>query len=120
MLDTFGGIRNFKVNGSKRNRAKKESVFFFFFFKDIVSLAWYSYYSNIEFSKRNLESTKIFLYKCLLAPTLSCEELGQKKNKWEELEFDFQIKLKFKGLRFEIIYHQITHIAFVLFFQKIN
>ena len=29
MLDMFGGIRNFKVNGSKRNRAKKESVFFF-------------------------------------------------------------------------------------------
>ena len=52
MLDMFGGIGNFKVNGSKRNRARKESVFFFFFFffffKDIVSLAWYSYNSNIE------------------------------------------------------------------------
>ena len=83
-------------------------------------LAWYSYNSNIEFSKRNLESTKIFLYKCLAAPTLSCQELEQKKNKWEELEFDFQIKLGFKGLRFEIIYQQITHIASVLFFQKIN
>ena len=84
MLNMFSGITNFKVNGSKRNRARKESVFFFFF-KDIMSLAWYSYNSNIEFSKRNLESTKIFLYKCLAAPTLSCEELEQKKNKWEEL-----------------------------------
>ena len=25
------------------------------------------------------------LYKCLAAQTLSCEELEQKKNKWEEL-----------------------------------
>ena len=56
----------------------------------------------------------------MVPPTLSCEELEQKKNKWEELEFDFQIELKFKGLKFEIIYQQITHIAFVLFFQKIN
>ena len=39
MLDTFGGIRNFKVNGSKRNRARKE-LGFFFFFKDIMLLAW--------------------------------------------------------------------------------
>ena len=102
MLDMFGGIRNFKVNGSKRNRARKESVFFLLF-KDIVLFAWYSYNFNFEFSKRNLESTKIFLYKCLVPPTLSCEELEQKKNKWEELEFDFQIELKFKGLKFEII-----------------
>ena len=29
MLDMFGGIRNFKVNGSKRNRTRKESGFFF-------------------------------------------------------------------------------------------
>ena len=76
MLDMFGGIRNFKENGSKRNRTRKDSGFFFFFsFKDIVSLAWYSFNSNIEFCKRQLESTKIFLYKCLAAPTLSCEEL---------------------------------------------
>ena len=27
MLDMFGGIRNFKVNGSKRNRTRKESGF---------------------------------------------------------------------------------------------
>ena len=30
MLNMFSGITNFKVNESKRNRAKKESVFFFF------------------------------------------------------------------------------------------
>ena len=64
-------------------------VFFFFlsFFKDIMSPTWYSYNSNIEFYKRQLESTKIFLYKCLAALTLSCEELECKKNKWELLEF---------------------------------
>ena len=32
MLNMFSGITNFKVNGSKRNRARKESIFFFFFF----------------------------------------------------------------------------------------
>ena len=31
MLDMFGGIRNFKENGSKRNRTRKDSGFFFFF-----------------------------------------------------------------------------------------
>ena len=108
-----------KWMGAKEIEPKK-SHFFFFFFKYIVSLAWYSYNFNFKFSRRNLESTKDFLYKCLAAPTLSCEELEQKKNKWEELEFDFQIELKFKGLKFEIIYQQITHIASVLFFQKIN
>ena len=30
MLDMFGGIRNFKENGSKRNRTRKDSGFFFF------------------------------------------------------------------------------------------
>ena len=30
MLDMFGGIRNFKENGSKRNRTRKDSSFFFF------------------------------------------------------------------------------------------
>ena len=30
MLNMFSGITNFKVNESKRNRARKESVFFFF------------------------------------------------------------------------------------------
>ena len=81
MLVMFSGIRNFKMNGSKRNKTGKESSFFFFSFKDIVSLAWYSYNSNIEFCKRQLESTKIFLYKYLAVPTLSCEELEQNKKK---------------------------------------
>ena len=77
MLDMFGGIRNFKVKGAREIEPEKSRAFFFF--KDIVLLAWYSYNSNIEFCKIQLESTKIFLYKCLAAPTLSCEELEQKK-----------------------------------------
>ena len=31
MLVMFSGIRNFKMNGSKRNKTGKESSFFFFF-----------------------------------------------------------------------------------------
>ena len=63
-----------KWMGAKEIEPKK-SRFFFFFFKYIVSLAWYSYNFNFKFSRRNLESTKDFLYKCLAAPTLSCEEM---------------------------------------------
>ena len=89
MLDMFGGIRNFKVIGSKRNRTRKESGFFFF--KDIVSLTWYSYNSNIKFCKIQLESTKIFLYKCLAAPTLSCEELEQNKKNEKNWSLIFKL-----------------------------
>ena len=94
MLVMFSGIRNFKMNGSKRNKTGKESSFFFFFsFKDIVSLAWYSYNSNIEFCKRQLESTKIFLYKCLAVLTLSCEELEHKEKKGKNWSLIFNLNL---------------------------
>ena len=37
MLVMFSGIRNFKMNGSKRNKTGKESSFFFFFFTSKIS-----------------------------------------------------------------------------------